>query len=340
MIVGITPVRISFSGGGTDMPEYYEKYGGSVISTNIDKFTYVVINQTYDNSFQTFSSDFGIHNKKTEYESLKLKHGTEIAISVVKYFRYKQGGDFLICSEVPPGSGLGGSSALTVNCINTISYLQKKKLTKEKIAETSFDIERNILKHPIGKQDDYIASFGGFNRINFEKKSVKVIPIKIKKSIINELESNLLLFFVGNTRKNTIVLSRQLSNTMKQNQGTIESLHKTKSLVDDFYDLLKSADLTGLGEILHKGWMAKKQFAQGVTNKKIDKIYDSAIKLGAIGGKLTGAGAGGHLLLYCESLKQSHIIKKMEKLGIKNIPIQFHSSGPKVLNLNENVERS
>ena len=333
MFVGMTPVRISFSGGGTDMPEYYEKYGGCVISTNINKFTYVVLNLKSDNSFQTFSSDFETHHKKTGYETLEPKHGTEIPISVVKYFKYKMGGDFLICSDVPPGSGLGASSSLTVNCINTTTSLLKKKLSKQKIAETAFHIERNLLKHPIGKQDDYVAAFGGFNYIKFEKDNVKVIPIKSSKSTINELEKNLLLFFVGDTRKNSNVLSKQLKNTAQGNNETIDSLHRAKSLVDEFYDKLKSSDLTSIGEILHKGWIAKKKFAKGVTNDKIDRIYQTALKCGATGGKLTGAGAGGHLLLYCQKSKQKRVLKKMTNLGLTSVPFNFHSNGPNILNL-------
>jgi|TARA_B110000495_G_scaffold203957_1_gene231241 D-glycero-alpha-D-manno-heptose-7-phosphate kinase len=333
MFVGMTPVRISFAGGGTDMPEYYEKYGGSVISTNINKFTYVVINLKSDNSFQAFSSDFETHHKKTNYSSLEPKHGTEIPISIVKYFKYKQGGDFLICSDVPPGSGLGASSALSVNCINTITSLMKKKLSKRQIAEIAFHIERNILKHPIGKQDNYVASFGGFNYIKFKKNKVQVTPIKIKKSTLSELEQNLLLFFVGDTRKNSNVLSKQLKNTKQGNKNTIESLHTANDLVDEFYNKLKSSDLISVGELLDKGWTAKKQFAKGVTNNKIDLIYESAIKCGAIGGKLTGAGAGGHLLLYCEKPKQKTVLKKMKNLGLELIPFNFHLSGPKILNL-------
>ena len=333
MFVGLTPVRISFSGGGTDMPEYYEKYGGSVISTNINKFTYVVINLKSDNSFQAFSSDFEVYHKKTNYASLEPKHGTEIAISVVKYFKYKMGGDYLICSDVPPGSGLGASSALTVNCINTTLSLMKKKISKQKIAEIAFDIERNILNHPIGKQDDYIASFGGFNYIKFEKDKIKISPLKIKKSTIVELEQNLLLFFVGDTRKNSNVLSKQLKNTQQGKKDTIESLHEAKNLVGQFHDALKNSDLTSVGELLNQGWLAKKKFAKGVTNEKIDRIYNTALKCGASGGKLTGAGAGGHLLLYCQSSKQKPVLKRMKNLGLTHIPFNFHSGGPKFLNL-------
>jgi len=333
MYVGMTPVRISFAGGGTDMPEYYDKFGGGVISTNINKFTYLVVNPRRDDSFQAFSSDFEIHQKKTSYDSLEPKHGIEIAISIVKFFKYRMGGDHLICSDVPPGSGLGASSTLTVNCINTISFLLKKKLSKNKIAEIAFNIERNTLKHPIGKQDDYIAAFGGFNYISFKKDNVKVTPIRLNKSLLNEFEQNLMLFFVGYTRKSSVVLSTQLENVINGNKNTIESLHRAKQLADEFYDRLRNSDLRGVGELLDKGWNVKKKFAKGVSNGKIDSIYNSAIKTGAVGGKLTGAGAGGHLLLYCEPSKQKKVLNVMKSLGLKHIPFNFHSSGSKVLNL-------
>ncbi len=331
----MVPVRISFAGGGTDMPEYFEKFGGAVISTNITQFTYLIVNPTYEKKFQAFSSDFSSHHQKSSYDKLGMVHGTEIAVSTVKYFKYKTGADFLICSDVPPGSGLGASSTLTVNCINTISKLKGLKLSKEKIAETAFHIERNLLKHPIGKQDDYIASFGGFNYIKFSKDKVKVSSIKITKSVKKELESNLLLFYIGTTRNSAVILSKQLENIKKDKEVVIKSLHSVKELVDDFYSSIRQSNIQNVGELLHKGWEAKKLFVKGITNDHIDKIYQSAIKSGATGGKLTGAGGGGHILLYCEKRNRKKVIEKMKSLGLRHIPFNFHSTGPKVLNLND-----
>ena len=333
MIVGMTPVRISLAGGGTDMPEYYEKYGGAVVSTNIDQFTYLIVNSTHDNSFQAFSSDFSSHHKKSSYDKLHTVNGTEIAVSTVKYFKYKKGGDFLICSDVPPGSGLGASSSLAVNCVNTISKLNKQKLSKQKIAETAFDIERNILKHPIGKQDDYVASFGGFNHIKFSKDKVKVSPIKINKPSIKKLEEHLLLFYIGVTRNSSILLSKQLEHIKKNKESTINSLHYVKDLAEEINSSLKQSDITNVGELLHKGWEAKKKFTNGITNNHIDKIYELAIKSGAVGGKLTGAGGGGHMLLYCEKQNRQNVIQKLTKLGLIHVPFHFNFEGPKILNL-------
>mgnify|MGYP001584776812 CR=1 FL=1 len=333
MIVGMAPVRISFAGGGTDMPEYYEKFGGAVISTNINLFTYLVVNPRRDNSFQAFSSDFESHHMKSNYDRLEMRLGTELTVSAVKFLKYKIGGDFLICSDVPPGSGLGASSSLAVNSIKTISFLKGKNWKNEKIAEAAFHIEREILKHKVGKQDDYISAFGGFNYINFTKNRIKVNPIKLKKSTASEFEQNLLLFYIGVTRNSNIILSKQLEYIKKNNHDTINSLHYVRNLVEEFRDSLNNSDLREVGELLHKGWMAKRKFVKGISNNHIDKIYEVALKAGAIGGKLTGAGGGGHLLLYCESSKRQNVIRKMQSLKLKHIPGKFHSEGIKILNL-------
>jgi galactokinase/mevalonate kinase-like predicted kinase len=331
--VGISPVRISLAGGGTDMPEYYEKYGGNVISSTISLFTYLMIKPRKDNSFQAFSTDFEIHHSRTSYQKLTAKFGTEIAVSVIKYLNFKNGADFVIGSDVQPGSGLGASSSLTVNFMNTLSKLQKKRFSNNQIAEKAFFIERNILSHPIGKQDDYIASHGGLNYIKFSKNDVSVTPIKLKKSKFNELQNNLLLFFIGTTRKSSTVLSKQLKKTKNLEPVTLNSLHKVNDLGKDLFKSLKKSDLTQVGEILDKGWREKKNFTKQVSNSKIDKIYENAIKKGAIGGKLTGAGAGGHMLFYCEPKKQNLVKNEMKRLGLKHIDFKFYKNGPKLLNL-------
>ena len=333
MFLGMCPVRISFSGGGTDMPEYYNEFGGNVVTSTINHFTYVILNLRNDDLIQAFSSDFQIHNTSAILENLELKPGTEIPIAVLKHLNFKTGSTVMVCSDVPPSSGLGGSSSLTVNFVKTLSTLQKLKWNNEKIAETSFHIERNVLQHPIGKQDDYIASFGGFNFIRFTDEQVYVEPIKINKSTFDELQENLLLFFIGDTRKNADILSNQLDNIKQRRTETIESLNYVKGLAEEMNSSLKQSDITLFGELLHKGWLAKKKFTKGVSNENINKIYDAALENGASGGKLTGAGGGGHMLFYCEKSKHDGFIQKMEDIGLKHIRFKFNNDGPKVLNL-------
>ena len=279
MFLGMCPVRISFSGGGTDMPEYYNEFGGNVVTSTINHFTYVILNLRNDDLIQAFSSDFQIQNT-CDMQNLELKPGTEIPIAVLKHLNFKTGATVMVCSDVPPSSGLGGSSSLTVNFVKTLSTLQKLKWNNEKIAETSFHIERNVLQHPIGKQDDYIASFGGFNFIRFTDEQVYVEPIKINKSTFDELQENLLLFFIGDTRKNADILSNQLDNIKQRRKETIESLNYVKGLAEEMNSSLKQSDITLFGELLHKGWLAKKKFTKGVSNENINKIYDAALENG------------------------------------------------------------
>ena len=334
MFLGMVPVRISFAGGGTDMPEYYEKYGGSVVSSCITRFTYVIINPRHDDKFQSFSSDLQAHHETTSYDNLEPRDGSEIAVSVVKYLDYKEGANFLVSSDVQPGSGLGASSALTVNFVKTISTLKGENWSKEKIAETAFHIGRNILHHPIGKQDEYVSAFGGFNYIKFENNKIEVHPLNMNKSTLSELQQNLLLFFIGNdVRNSSLILSSQIERIKQNQHDTINSLHFVKQLAAELYESLNNSDIMAFGELLHKGWMAKKKFAKGITNEHIDKIYELALKSGAIGGKLTGAGGGGHMLFYCELQYQEAFIQKMESLGLKQVKFSFHNEGPKVLNL-------
>ena len=332
MLLGISPVRISFAGGGTDMPEYYEKHGGIVITSTINHFTYVIVNERKDNKLQIFSPDFEAHSIAEKMNKLCAKKGTELPVSIIKFLNYKKGMNLILSSDVPPQSGLGSSSSLAVNLINVISFLKGTKISKSEIADLSHDIARKKLKWPVGKQDEYIASFGGFKKIEFKKDKIKVSPVKTSQKTLKELESNLLLFFVG-SRTTSSILTNHISKIKKNDPVTMNSLSNVTALAHDAYDSIRKSNLTGFGELLDKGWNLKKKFSNNVSNPKIDKIYKSALNSGAIGGKLTGAGGGGHLLLYCEKSKQSKVIIEMEKFKLKQIKFSFFNDGAKILNL-------
>lgn len=332
MLVGISPVRISFAGGGTDMPEYFMENEGNVVTTAINKFTYSIIQPRHDKSFQAFSPDFQKHYKPTSFNKIAIEDGTEIASSVIKYFKYKNGLNVILFSDVTAGSGLGASSSLAVNLVNTISHIKNQHWSKQKIAETSFHIGRKILHWPIGKQDEYISAFGGFNFIKFNKKRISVIPIKLKKHSQEKLEQNLLLFSLGYVRNNEKILTGQIDRIKQKNSTTMDSLDYVKDLAIQMHSSLKKNDLTSFGSLLHDGWMTKKKFTIGISNPQIDKIYQKALDTGAIGGKITGAGGGGHMLFYCELSKQKNVINEMSKIGLRHIPFNFYFNGPHVFN--------
>ena len=239
----------------------------------------------------------------------------------------------MINSEVAPGSGLGASSSLAVNLVKTISILKKEKMNNEEIAENAYDIGRNKLNWSIGKQDEYISAFGGFNFIKFKKDKVTVNKISINRNSLLELEKNLLLFYIGKTRNSSDILREQIKLITEKNQETLNALHNTKELSEEMYSSLSQSNITKFGELLGAGWESKKKFAKCVTNEYVEQLYNLAIKSGAFGGKLTGAGGGGHLLFYCEPSKQKNLIEKMQGQGLKQVQSRFYESGCKVLDL-------
>jgi len=332
MLLGISPVRISFAGGGTDMPEYYEKHGGIVITSAINHFTYVIVNKRKDDKLQIFSPDFETHSIAEKMNKLRAKKGTELPVSIIKFLNYRKGMNLILSSDVPPRSGLGSSSSLAVNLINVVSFLKGTKISKSDMADLSHNVARNILKWPLGKQDEYIAAFGGFKKIEFKKDKIKVSTVKTSQKTLKELEKNLLLFFVG-SRTTSSILTNHISKIKNNDPKTMDSLSNVTTLAYDAYDSIRKSNLTGFGELLDKGWELKKKFSNNVSNPKIDKIYKSALNSGAIGGKLTGAGGGGHLLLYCEKSKQSKVIQKMERFKLKQVKFSFFNEGAKILNL-------
>ena len=215
MLLGIAPLRLSFAGGGTDLKEYYEDFEGSVVSTAINCFTYVIVTGRQDNSFQLFSSDFQAHFKPTQFNDLKPERGSELAVTVVKTLDYQDGANLMLNSEVAPGSGLGASSSLAVNLIKTISTLKHEKMSNEEIAESAYDIGRNKLNWFIGKQDEYISAFGGFNFIKFKKDKVTVNKISINRNSLLELQKNLVVFYIGPGKNRAAILENQIKQVFK-----------------------------------------------------------------------------------------------------------------------------
>ena len=206
-------------------------------------------------------------------------------------------------------------------------------MDNEEIAETAYDIGRNRLNWFIGKQDEYVSAFGGFNFIKFKKDKVTVNKISINRNSLLELQKNLLVFYIGPGKNREKILQDQIKSITENNQETLNALHYVKELSEKMYSSLSQSDITKFGELLNIGWESKKKFTKGVTNEHIDQLYNLGIEYGALGGKLTGAGGGGHMLFYCEPSKQKNLIEKMQGQGLKQVQCKFYESGCKVLDL-------
>ena len=333
MFIGRSPLRISFAGGGTDLEEYHNKFDGYSISSTINKYTYVIAKLRNDDKLQGFSPDFASHLPPRKHHP-KSVQGHEIVLVGLKEMNFKKGVDMYLATDVEPNSGLGASSSLTANFVKLISHIQKKKMSKNKIAMKAYFIGHNILKWGIGKQDEFAAVFGGFNLLKFTKNKVHVYPISIKKSTHKELQEKSLLFHLGNRKHSEGILKSQITDIKKSNKKTITSLHKAKGLALDMRDALKMNDLTRFSQILKEGWDVKKNYTTGISNPRIEAISKKTFSSGATALKVTGAGGGGHLYVFAEPKKHSQIIKELTKIGVRKVNFQYENTGATVFTLN------
>jgi D-glycero-alpha-D-manno-heptose-7-phosphate kinase len=247
------------------------------------------------------------------------------------HFGICRGLNMFTASEVPPGTGLGSSSAATVAMVRALSTLTDQPLTKAKLAETAAFIEIEKLKMPIGKQDHYASAFGGLNKITFTKSGVHVEPIRIDPSVRQSLENRLLLFFTGNSRESTSILKHQRKSTEEHDETVLKSLHKIKDFALQVQASLEEGDLDTFASLLHRSWLEKRRLAPGLSTALVDKCYDLALQHGAQGGKITGAGGGGFLLLYCPEEAQSDLTSVLAGEGLKRMNFHFDCQGSTVL---------
>jgi D-glycero-alpha-D-manno-heptose-7-phosphate kinase len=332
-LISRSPVRISFGGGGTDLASYYEKYGGVVVSASINKYIYTILEMRLDDRIQIISSDLQLNQTVSDAYHLKYGEGLDIPVAVLKHFNVQRGLNIFMASEIPPGTGLGSSGAVTVNMINTINQLERLKLDKKEMAELAYKIEFHDLGMPIGKQDEYASAFGGINFITFNKNgTTEVEPIKIPREVRLRLETDVMRFFTGRTRESANILRSQDRSTKDQSGTVIDSLHAIKQVAFDVKKAIESGDLVEFGRLLDHSWQTKKNLAQGITNPRIDKLMDIAKKNGALGGKLTGAGGGGYMMLFCEKANQKPLTKALVAEGLSPLDFHFDKKGASIIN--------
>ena len=320
MIITKTPFRVSFCGGGSDMANFYEKYGGCVLSTSINKYCYISIhpyfneNQTllkYSENELVDSPDQIRHRIFRQVLTDMGIHGVEISST----------------ADIPGGTGLGSSSTFTVGLLNTLNCYKGKFVSKDKLAKLACEVEIEKLGNPIGKQDQYGAALGGLNFIKFNQDgSVSHEPILMEGKTYKELQKNLLMFYTGTTRSANTILAEQTKNITSDDKA--RNLLKMCGLAKDMKVALENNDISSFGKILDEGWQLKKELASGIANQAIDEAYEIAMKNGALGGKLLGAGGGGFLLFYCEEEKQDQLKKA---IGLRELDFSFERDGTSVI---------
>ena len=331
MLLVRAPVRISFAGGGTDLPDYYERFGGLVVSVTIDKYFYVFLHPTGSRDVHISSADFSTFSRWSAGEEPAWDGHLRLPKAVLHDFSVEDGFSVFLASEVPPGTGLGSSSSVAVALTKAISTYLGQRLTPAEIAERAAGTEIQKLGSPIGKQDQYAAAFGGLNVFRFERGGVSVERLVLPPDTRRELESNLLLFYTGDSRQANVILQRQRESISAGHADILEGLHAIKQSAHETKDALERGDLDRVGELLHRSWETKRRLASGVTNARIDKLYRLAREHGALGGKIAGAGGGGFLLLYCQRRFQPAVCAAMEGQGLYRMDTRFVDGGAKVL---------
>ena len=318
MIVSKTPLRMSFVVGGSDLPAYFNYDEGAVLSTTIDKYMYVSVNSKFDGNIRlSYSITEDVDNVD------KIKH--PIVRNTLKMLEIPGGIEIASMADIPSkGSGLGSSSSYTVGLLNALYVYKKNYINREDLGKLACHVEIVLCKEPIGKQDQYIAAFGGLNLIRFySDESVSVEPVICKPGIVDKLEESILIFYTGRTRSASTLLRKQSKSMDNSLKRTL--IKEMVKLAFDLKYILENEDLDSVGELLDKNWRLKSQLVSGISDIQIDDWYQRGIKAGAKGGKLLGAGYGGFLMFFVPLEKHANVIKALSDL--KEIPFSFDNSG-------------
>ena len=326
MILARAPMRITLGGGGTDLPSYYSKYGGFILSAAIDKYIYIYVNRP--------AADGLIRVKYSRYEEVtepdQVQH--DLVRPALKLLDIQNNVEIVSMADVPGGTGLGSSSTYLVCLLTSLYELKRERVPTKALAEFACKVEIEMAGHPVGKQDHYLASFGGITCLDIEPDGrVQVSPLDISTNTAEDLRSRVLLFFTGLTRTANTILQAQRQDTNRGDQTVVDSLHFTKELGYRVKEALQKGDIEKFGHLLHEHWENKKRRSGSISNPHIDRWYSLAREAGALGGKVIGAGGGGFLMLYCPNGVKGDVRDALAKEGLQEMPYNFDFEGAKVL---------
>jgi D-glycero-alpha-D-manno-heptose-7-phosphate kinase len=321
------PLRLSFCGGGTDVSPYPEEHGGLVLSATINQYAYASLRPRRDSRMALASLDYDMTVKYDHPRRLSFDGQLDLLKAAIKALAVRRGLDLWVHVDAPPGSGLGSSSTLMVALIGVLSAWLRQPRSPYEIAELAYRVERMDLGLAGGRQDQYSASFGGFNFIEFHRDASVVNPLRVPPEVVRELEYRLLLCYVGQTRQSAHIIERQTANYRAGRTPTITALHRLKRQTTEMKKALLLGDVDAMGELLHEAWLTKKRLEAGISNPRVDQLYRLARKEGAIGGKMPGAGGGGYFLLLTRFDRKHRVAAALERRGVQAVPFQFEPQG-------------
>lgn len=327
------PLRLGLAGGGSDVSPYSDTYGGLILNATINLYVYCTIEERIDGIIQIFAPD--IEESQTYQSTDKLPLNGHLDLHKGVYNRIVReynlpslSFNITTYSDAPPGSGLGSSSTMAVAILKAFTEWLSLPLGEYDIARLAYEIERHDLKLSGGKQDQYAATFGGFNFMEFFKdEKVIVNPLRIKQWIIDELESHMILYFTGASRSSAKIIEEQRKNTFEGNIGAIDAMHRIKQSSIEMKEAILKGDILHFADILGRAWEDKKKMANSITNQKINNIFQIALTAGAITGKVSGAGGGGFIMFVVDPVKRIGVVNTLKKLDGKVVDFQFSSGG-------------
>jgi D-glycero-alpha-D-manno-heptose-7-phosphate kinase len=326
MILARAPYRISLGGGGTDLPSYYSKHGGFILSAAINKYLYIYVNRPAADEF--------IRLKYSRYEQVATPDEVEHDLVRPALKELGLGGSLEIASmaDVPAGTGLGSSGTYLVALLTALYELKREKVPTQALAEQACHIEMEIAGHPAGKHDPYLAAFGGFTCLDIDTDGrVKVSPLDISITTVEEFRSSVLVFYTGLTRSSSEILEAQRQDTERGDVAVVESLHHTKELGHRIKEALQAGDLERFGLLLDEHWENKKRRSSKISDSRLDRMYETAKSCGGLGGKIMGAGGGGFFMFYCPNQSKAKVRKALAGQGLREMPYDFDFEGAKVL---------
>jgi D-glycero-alpha-D-manno-heptose-7-phosphate kinase len=324
MIISKAPVRISLGGGGTDLASYYSKFGGFLIAGGIDKYIFICINRRFERSIKLSYS-------KTEVVQSVDQIEHNIFREALRLCGVENQVELASVADVPANCGLGSSSSFTVALLTALRSYTRDFASLRDLAEEACRIEIDILGAPIGKQDQYMAAFGGVTALTFEPDGqVRVEPLRMPNGKLVELEYNIALFYTGVERNASDILSSQNQKTLEEDQAVIERLHGIKKIGLETRRLFEKGDIDSFGDLLHEHWTTKKKLSKAISSPFMDECYEEARKAGALGGKIMGAGGGGFFMFYCPGTK-AQVVQRLTSLGLRYFPFRFDYEGAKIV---------
>jgi D-glycero-alpha-D-manno-heptose-7-phosphate kinase len=324
MIISRTPFRISLSGGGSDIPEYYQRAYGAVVSMSVSLYMYVTVNRRFDDSIRVSYTKLEIVDRAADVQHDLIRAALRMA-------GIDHGVEITTVADVPGGTGLGSSSSLTVGVLNALYAYRGIRLSPQDLARRACEIEIGVLNRPIGKQDQFMAALGGLRHLKFHPRgAVTAAAIPCRPSVRQQLINSLLLFYTGIERDGNAILA-EVRRGIALQASRRERLDRVVALTDDLAARLRAGDLSTLGDTLNSGWSEKRRMASGVTTRKLDRVLAAAREAGATGGKILGAGGGGFLLVHCSPQKQFAVRQRLSSMGLLPVRFNFEPQGSRIV---------